>query len=74
MSELFDQIGIALHGKDYKTQLAIDLNINRKTVQRILKGEQSVNPNLYIELDKQITERIALLEKLQKDINDALSQ
>ena len=58
------EIGEALYGPRFASQLARDLDVAVRTMQRWLAGQRSFPPSLTNELRVQIEERITLLREL----------
>lgn len=67
MNKLIIEIGKLLHGEQFVSALANDLDINRKTIQRYISEEVAVNPNLYPEI-------LNLLKQHQKKANHLIEK
>lgn len=67
MNKLIIEIGKLLHGEQFVSPLANDLDINRKTIQRYISEEVAVNPNLYPEI-------LNLLKQHQKKANHLIEK
>jgi hypothetical protein len=64
MNELLDQIGQALHGQQWQTALARDLDVADRTVRRWLAGDSAVPPGALKELRELCLKRSSELAEL----------
>lgn len=74
MKKLITQIGESLYGADWKSALASDLNINRKTIQRYASGEYEISPNLYTELQVLLAKRLTQICDAQNQLNQKIQE
>ena len=69
--EIFKNAGELLHGKDWVTPLANDLNINRKTVQRWNKDELRINDNITDEVANLLYSKEQRIKKLRLSLSES---
>jgi hypothetical protein len=55
--DLLRRVGSALHGEQWQTPLAMDLNVPPRTVRRWLSGADTVPPGVRQELRQMLTEQ-----------------
>lgn len=72
MQELFNKIGEAIHGAEWKTPLAADLDLCRKSVQRYSNGEQSIPRHILKKLQAELADKMSNLKTLQAELNTSL--
>lgn len=70
MNNLITAIGKLLHGEQFVSPLAKDLNINRKTIQRYISKEAAVNPKLYPEILELLKQHQANVQRLIRNVED----
>lgn len=63
--EDFEKYGTLLHGEQYKTALAEDLNVARRTITRWATGED-IPPNVVNEIKLLIDKKISALQEAKK--------
>lgn len=64
---LFDRIGRALYGPAYKAQLAADLGLNHRTVQRIASGSMRTHP-------EELTKLLPLMRARQAELRQLIAE
>lgn len=77
--ELFREIGEALHGPDWRTPLAYDLNVARLNVRRWASGEKAIPPGVVADLRRLLQEALAVrqhalaaLDAAAEEVSDGL--
>lgn len=68
--EMIASIGRALLGRSWQTELAENLSLNRRTMQRWLNGEDKPRPGVWRDLDNLLAERIAELQQVRALLHD----
>jgi hypothetical protein len=68
MNELLEQIGLALHGQQWQSALARDLDVADRTIRRWLAGESAVPRGAMDELRQLCLQRSAELATLAGQI------
>lgn len=66
--ELIREIGEALFGTRWQTDLGDHLGVNRRTVQRWLAGQDEPRPGVWDDLLLVLSERLAAQQRLREAI------
>lgn len=64
MSRLLTECGEALYGPRWQSELARDVGVSLRTMQRWAAGTHDVPSGLYVDLLRLVTDRAAVLDAL----------
>jgi hypothetical protein len=67
-ADLIRAAGVALYGPRYESDLAIALDVNRRTVRRWKSGEDEPRPGVWSDLLALMDERAGMVEDLVDEI------
>lgn len=71
MSRLLVEAGEALYGPRWQSELARDLDVSIRTMQRWAAGATDVPPGIYLDLLRLTQERAAVLDALAPRLREA---
>lgn len=71
MSALLTRAGKLLYGQQWQSALARDLDVSDRTVRRWVCGATPVPVGVYVDLQRLVLERAALLDMLAEDLQEA---
>ena len=70
IQELISRVGPALYGRNWQTELADTIGLNKRTVQRWIAGTAEPRLGVWQTLDNLLAERAAEVQEVRKLIHD----